>query len=363
MDRREFLKGALSSACATALAAWRAPLALAGEAEAVLLGPPSGPIVSVKRFGEERDAAAAVKSALELIGGIDKVVKRGDVVVVKPNLVNADGARWVGRVTNSKVVDGVVQAIVDCGGVPIVAEGTAEQSFGTTIGFAKETGLLDVCRRYGARFVDLNNEEVVPVDVPQSLIWTQVHLARQVLECDRFISVPVMKVHRAAGVTLGMKNLVGTMSPKRYSWDESYIRSKMHDWERTLWNRRFGGDMSGEHTILKWIPLAATIADLASARPIDLVVVDGTFGEERNSPTGHGFVDIKERSGSYLVLAGTDVVAVDSVGAHIMRQAPERLQQLRFAAAKGLGNCKMDQITVVGERLEDVAVPMRAYIY
>jgi uncharacterized protein (DUF362 family) len=113
--------------------------------------------------------------------------------------------------------------------------------------------------------------------------------------------------------------------------------------------------------IIYWLPLSATIADLVSLRPIDLVVVDGTFGEERNSPGGD-VVDIKERSGSYLVLAGADPVATDSVGAHILRQAPGRLQQLRFASAKGLGEDDLAKIRILGERLEDVAAPMRAYI-
>ena len=363
MDRRDFLKTLLGGTCATALAGCRTASELVGAVTTRRKPPPSlRPTVAIKRFGDERDAAAAVKVALDMVGGIDRVVKRGDVVVVKPNLAIAIGGRWVGRVTNSKIVDGVLQAIVDCGGTPIVAEGTCEGSFGTTTGFAKEMGMLDVCRRYGAKFVDLNEDEVVPVDVPRPLIWTQVHLARQVLECDKFVSVPVMKVHRAAGVTLGMKNLIGAMSPKHYGSASSYVRNKMHYTERKLWNQRYGGDMVGENEISYWMPLACTIADLTSARPIDLVVVDGTFGEERNAPSGE-FVDIKKRSGSYLVLAGTDAVAVDSIGAHIMRQAPERLQKLRFAAAKGLGDCRVDRVNVVGERLEDVAVPLRGYLF
>jgi uncharacterized protein (DUF362 family) len=99
-----------------------------------------------------------------------------------------------------------------------------------------------------------------------------------------------------------------------------------------------------------------------SVRPIDLVVVDGTYGFERNAPHGD-VVNIKERSGSFLILAGTDTVAVDAVGAHITRQVPERLAQLRFASAKGLGTRDIDKIQVVGERLEDVAVPMRTFIF
>ena len=362
MQRREFLKTLGVGAGTIALAAWHTRYSLTARAAGMLLGKaqPTGPTVAIKRFGTERNAAKAAEDVLEMIGGIDKLVKPGETVVIKPNLVNARGGRWIGRVTNSRVMEGVIKAVIDCGGKPVVAEGTADDVFGTTTGFAEKIGLLKICRRYGAKFVDLNVEDVVTVKVPHPLIWSEFHLARQAVECDKFISVPVMKVHRATGVTLGMKNLVGTTSCKFYGYND-LGRGKIHAWEWRLWKQRYGG-LSGESEILRWTALAATIADLASARPIDLVVVDGTFGEERNSPTGSNFVDIKERSGSYLVLAGTDTVAVDSVGAYIMRQAPGRLQQIRFAKAKALGVDEIDRIKIVGQRLEDVAVPMRSSI-
>ena len=132
--------------------------------------------------------------------------------------------------------------------------------------------------------------------------------------------------------------------------------------ERALWRRRYG-TLDGESGIQQWNPLGATIADLASTRPIDLVVVDGIYGEERNSPLDGGMVDIKQRSGSYLILAGMNTVAVDAIGAHIMRQQLNRLAQLRFASGKGLGISDIKKIHVVGERLEDVTVPMRSIIF
>ncbi len=363
MERREFLKAAVGGVCGMALASWRAQLALA-EPIKTLLGeslPAAGPIVSIQRFAQETEAAKAVEAALKLIGGIDKVIKSGEVVVIKPNIVNAEGGRWIGRVTNSGVMEGVIKAVIDCGATPIVAEGTCEEKFGDTTGFAKEIGLLKICKRYGAKFVDLNTDHVVVKRVPQPLLWSQFHLARQALECDKFISVPVMKLHRATGVTLGMKNLVGVCSPKQYHTSSKYTRSMLHMQERTLWRQRYG-TLDGEGEIQQWNPLGATIADLASTRPIDLVVVDGIYGEERNSPVGGGMVDIKQRSGSYLILAGTNTVAVDAIGAHIMRQQPKRLPQLRFASGKGLGTSDIKKIRVVGERLEDVAVPMRSII-
>ena len=359
MNRREFLLHCVGGAAAAALSGGIGRM-LPAEA----MGRPRTPVmpatVAIQRFSDERKAARAVNAALERIGGIDRIVSRGDLVVIKPNLVNATAGRWVGRTTNTRVTEAVIKAVIDCGGRPVVAEGTAEQAFGTTTGFAEQTGLLEVCRKCGAEFVDLNNDEPVPVRVPQPILWSEIHLARRAVECNRFISVPVMKVHRAAGVTLGMKNLIGITSAKVYGIGAYYTRAKLHNMERRLWEQQFGGDMIGENEIVDWAPLGATIADLVSARPIDLVVVDGTFGEERNSPEGD-LVDIKERCGSYLILAGTDTVAVDAVGAHIMRQMPERLQKLRFATAKNIGTSDISKIAVVGERLDEVAVPLRGY--
>ena len=362
MHRRDFLKvvGGLGAA---AVLEWPLGALLSGCTRPIVAGRPrlTGAVVAIKRFGNVGEAPRAVEAALEMIGGIDKIIRPGEVVVIKPNLVNADARRWVGRVTNSRVMDGVIRAVKDCGATPVVAEGTCEEGYGTTTGFAKETGLLEVCRRYGAKFVDLNNDEVVTVKVPDPLLWPDFRIARQAMECDRFISVPVLKTHYTAGFTLGMKNLVGTLSPKHYAEDRHiFTRRKMHDGAAELWQQRYG-TQNGESAAERGTPLCATIADLLSARPIDLVVVDGTFGDERFSPQGQ-LVDIKERCGSYLVLAATDAVAVDSVGAHIMRIAPPRRQQIRFAAAKGLGNSKLDTISVVGERLEDVAVPMRSHV-
>jgi len=359
MNRREFLLHCVGGAAAAALSGGVGRM-LSAQAMGTSRPVIPVPAVAIQRFSDERKAARAVNAALEGIGGMHRIVSRGDLVVIKPNLVNATAGRWVGRTTNTRVTEAVIKAVIDCGGRAVVAEGTAEMAYGTTAGFAEQTGLLEVCRKCGVEFVDLNNDEPVAVRVPNPILWSEIHLARRAVECTRFISVPVMKAHRGAGVTLGMKNLIGITSAKVYGIGSYYTRGKLHSMERRLWDQQFGGDMIGENEIVDGAPLGATIADLVSARPIDLVVVDGTFGEERNSPEGD-LVDIKERCGSYLIMAGTDVVAVDAIGAHIMRQMPERLQKLRFATAKGIGTSDVGRIAVVGERLDEVAVPLRGY--
>lgn len=361
MDRRHFLKTCASGAGTAALAPWRHALAAARAAGAAAPAP-GLPVIGIHRFARPAEATAAVRKVLEKIGGIDRIIRRGDRVVIKPNLVNCAGGRWVGRCTQPSVVEGVIQAVADCGGRPVVAEGTCEQLYGTTTGFARQIGLLDICKHYGAEFVDINAEEPRAAPVPRPVLWPRFYLTPTAVECDRFISVPVMKTHYSAGFTLSMKNLVGTLSARRYAseWG-GWTRHQFHAGSQQLWRQRYGVG-PGEAETLNCVYLRAAVADLAAARPIDLVVVDGVYGEERRSPVGaaNDLVDIKDRSGSYLVLAGTNCVAVDAVGVHMMRIPPEHCQQLDFAASKGLGTADLKKIRFVGERLEDVAVPLRS---
>jgi uncharacterized protein (DUF362 family) len=56
-----------------------------------------------------------------------------------------------------------------------------------------------------------------------------------------------------------------------------------------------------------------------------------------------------------LVIAGTDPVAVDAVGAAVMGIPPISVKHLRLAERKGLGTCHLEQITVLGESIDKVA--------
>jgi len=358
MDRRKFLKliaGSLGSAALGSLG-----FGCLGTPDVFRRAegpPPSAPEVGIALFQEESLAVRAVQEALDLIGGVERLVRPGDRVVIKPNLVdmNRIGDDPIkGEVTNPKVVEGVIEAVKDARGIPVVAEGSAGR---TTKLFAERIGLLDVCRRTGADFVDLNNDDVVRLEVPNPLVLDEVRVARTAVECDRFISVPVMKTHYYAGVTLGMKNLVGILSPKFYMMSRPYDRFGFHHIAKHNWRAKYGDRTEDYGPHLWYLPLSAAIADLNSARKPDLVVLDGTFGRERQSPLYGPLVDLRRRAGSYMVIASFDPVAADAFGVWVMRQPVEKIPQLRFAEAKGLGISDVSKIALKGASLSDVAAP------
>jgi uncharacterized protein (DUF362 family) len=294
----------------------------------------------------ESGVEAAVRQAVALAGGLGGVIQPGDVVVVKPNLViDVPVERGVG--TDPAVARAVVRLAREAGAAQvIIAEGTAKyygsdanrDRFCTRSAFhiagydADEDMVDDVT---GAPLVDLNDSggtdvadpgKVTRVVVPNGLIRTEYWLPNVVLQADVLISVPVLKNHSQAGVTLGMKNLFGILPNDLYHGE---------------------GNIYGKHSLSHSpIELDQHITDVNLARRPDFVVVDGLRGMT-DGPVGWQIVDPPMG----LILAGRDVVTVDTVGTLVMGYDPQAIPYLQFAAQSGLGTTDTSYIRVVGTPL------------
>lgn len=146
-------------------------------------------------------------------------------------------------------------------------------------------------------------------------------MAKTALE-SIIVSVPKLKLHRIATVTLGLKNIMGALASK--------------------------GVMHNGH-------LNENIADLASILKPSLTVIDGIIAGEGHETSGNP-VEMN------LVVAGTDPVAVDAVGAAIMGVQPTEVKHLVLAEKKGLGTCRIKDIEVIGESIEKVKRKFRRSI-
>jgi uncharacterized protein (DUF362 family) len=289
------------------------------------------------------DVETAVRQAVALAGGLEGVIEPGDVVVVKINMV-IDASVDSGIVTDPVVTRAVVQLAREAGASQvIIAEGSARYHTGDAnrdrfctrsafqaAGYDTDGDMVDDVT--GAPLVDLNDsggtnvadpEKVTQVVVPDGLIRTQYWLPNVVLEADVFISVPVLKNHSAAGVTLGMKNLIGLLPNDLYHLPT-----------------RIWGKNSLAHDP---IDLDKHIVDLSLARRPDFVVVDGQRGMT-DGPTGSQLIDPPMD----LILAGGDVVAVDTVGALVMGYDPRAIPYLQFGTQSGVGTTDTGHIQVVG---------------
>lgn len=251
--------------------------------------------------------------ALEMIEA-DEVLSQGKPVLVKPNYINARHPS-TGITTDSRVIEGVVKflkqrLVKDV----IIGEGTG---FGNTFEAFKVAGVDAVAEKWNVKLVDLNKDEFVEVRPACPLALKKVKIAKTALE-STIISVPKLKPHRLARVTLSLKNMMGAVTPK----------GSIHN------------------------PLSEKIVDLVSVIKPSIAVIDGIIAGEGHETSG----DPVEMN---LVIAGRDPVAVDAVGAAVMGIAPEKVKHLRLAEERGLGTHDLRQIEILGEPLEKVKKKFR----
>jgi len=250
--------------------------------------------------------------ALETIGSeVDSVLSGKKPVLIKPNYINSRHPS-TGITTDSRVIEGIVKFLRERQiREIIIGEGSG---FADTFQAFKVAGVDTVAERWGVKLVDLNKDEFVEVDPPNPLSLKKVRVAKTALETT-IISVPKLKPHRFTTVTLSLKNMMGALASK----------GSMH----------MGS-------------LSENIVDSASVLKPSIAVIDGIIAGEGHETSGNP-IEMN------LVIAGTDPVAVDAVGAAVMGIEPTEVKHLLLAEKKGLGTCNLKEITVLGESIEKVS--------
>ncbi len=275
-------------------------------------------------------------------------------VLVKPNFVSVSRQLAATHVDAVRAVLDFVRARYD--GQIVVAEGAALSS--TWDGF-RNYGYESLVEEYGVELVDLNADDVVPVQIyNRRLRPLTVHLARTVVEADYRISVGLPKTHDVVIVTLSIKNMVmgalvnpqavqrggGTpglvqrlagLAPK-WVW-----QSGLAEWGKSTFLGLPGG--SSKMAMHQGFPVINLNLALVAPRVWPhLAVIDGWQGMEGDGPGNGDPVDW------HVALAGTDPLAVDVLTAHLMGFDPERVGYLQYCRRLGLGVGEMGQVEVVG---------------
>lgn len=240
----------------------------------------------------------------------------GKRVLVKPNLI--DVIEGHPATTAPQVVAAVVDLLTELGADRIVV--------GDGPGFRREAwpvaeaaGLAEALARRRTPFVDLNYDDPQPVVVGREwfLHERELWLPRHVREADLIVSVPKLKTHHWAGVSLSLKNLFGMVPGARYGWPKNMLH-------------------------VNGIPLS--ILGIYAAIPSMVAVVDGIVGMEGDgplfgTPVEHG-----------LLALGADPVAVDGICAQLMGFDLEAIPHLALARLAGVG--RGNQLEVVGRPVE-----------
>lgn len=262
---------------------------------------------------------AAVRRAVDLLGGIKNFVRTGDQVLLKPNLLSARPPER--RVTTDpRMVLAIARLVREAGGAPFIGDSPALEPFKKV---AAKTGMAEMAHQFGIPLVPFTQPDKVAT--PEGSLFKKLEIAPEAMDADVVINLPKLKTHSQMLLTLGVKNLFGTIVAQR----------------KAEWHYMAGVDRD---------TFASLILDIYLTVKPSLTILDGIWGME-----GHGPANGKPRH-LKLIAAGADAVALD-VGICQLLGTPLRAFPLyRAARSRGIGETDLQKIKFKGETPQALAV-------
>ena len=271
--------------------------------------PATSPDLVVARSGEPE---AMVRRAIAALGGMERFVPRDASVIIKPNICVAYHTYEYAATTNPWVVGALVKMCLEAGARSVRV---MDNPFGGTAEEAYEiSGIAEQVKAAGGEMTVMSRLKFMPTDLPNAQELKQAAIYDDILKADVVIDVPIAKDHSLARLTLGMKNLMGTIR------DREVIHSRM----------------------------GTNLADLAGYIRPKLTVIDAVRMLMANGPTGGNLNDVKQMD---TIVASPDIVAADSYAATLFGMQPEELMYITAGVASGLGRSDLKNL-----RIEEINV-------
>jgi uncharacterized protein (DUF362 family)/NAD-dependent dihydropyrimidine dehydrogenase PreA subunit len=272
-------------------------------------------IVKCQDYDEE-EVLAALRQSIDLIGGIQTFVRKGNHVLLKPNLLYGKSPEKA-VTTHPSILRGMIQIVREAGGVPFIGD---SPSVGSLMKTAEKAGIKAVADEIKCPLVEFNK----PILPPKrgGKIFKQLEIDQTVLEADVVINLPKFKTHSLTLLTLGVKNLFGCIPGPR----------------KALWHLKAGEDRK---------TFAQILVDVYQIIHPSLTILDGIVGMEGNGPNSGRPIQLG------LILASGDPLSLDQIVCDLLGISRESLLTNRVAFEQGLGK---DKIDVFGERAEDVKI-------
>ena len=257
------------------------------------------------------EATAATRAAVDLIGGIKSIVKKGQRVLIKPNMSFTRSPEDASN-TNPEVVKTIAIMCKEAGASKVMI---LDHTLAPGKACIQVSGIGPACREIDENMVRaVNNPSFYKqVNISKAKSLTKTDVVKEALKADVLIAVPVAKSHSATGVSLSMKGMMGLI----------YDRSIMHRMD-----------------------LNETIVDLASLLKADLTVIDGTRVLSTGGPGGPGNVLKKDT-----IIASRDMVAADAYAVSAFewygkKFKPTQVKHIRLAHERGLGRADIENLSI-----------------
>jgi len=331
-SRRQFIKTTSSIALGTFVSATFLP-GFSKNTTKPVVG-----IVKIKKDNIEY----AVENVIDLLGGLETVAKDKDSIMLKPNLAGESPS----FTTKPTVIRALAKLMKKAGKEVFIGEGSA---VGSGFNFkdnklyrTRRQDILDPMQEYVFNtldYTDLSKAEHVPlinlhadnlieVSVPDHLAFNKITMHKSLMDIDLLCSVPMMKTHVLATVTLGMKNLIGLYPGKVYC----SIRACMHD------EAAAAGSPGVSYEIL----------DMVRVNKLGLTVIDGSMAMQGDGPSDGEVIKMD------VIIAGTNPLATDMVGAKVMGFDPYEVPTFTTAMKMGMTPHKLEEIEIRGKSIRKV---------
>jgi len=299
---------------------------------------------SVVSLMKGEDIKKSLQKAMEHHGGMEAIVPSGAAVMIKPNFTNAFPPE-TGAACDTRIVRELAQIALKAGASQVlIAEG-----IGAGLVSLKDVpGLKEMSGIKGVKIIDLNDEPTEVVRVKNPLAVEKFQIPRVVLESDVMINLAKLKVHPQAVLSLSMKNMMGALPGRSFRDPQEAKRQGYLTPVIPGGGKKIFHDLARDQGIEA---MQKAIVDLNTIIPSHLAVIDGLYGMEgKGAPVRGKPVKMD------LVIVGTDLVAVEAIGAAVMGFDPLSFPYLNHALEKGLGfKDRLEDIEIRGERLAQVS--------
>lgn len=248
-----------------------------------------------------------VERAIKSLGGMERFVKKGDEVIIKPNICVAYHTYEYAATTNPEVVAALTGLCLNAGAKRVRV---MDQPFGGTPeqAYAK-SGIGEAVRQAGGEMVIMSPLKYRDTPIPAGKDITRWSIYGDALDCDVLINVPIAKHHNLARLTLGMKNLMGLVES----------RNQLHQ------------------------NLGQRLADLTTLLYPALTVIDAVRILTNHGPTGGDLKDVRR---SDTVIASHDIITADTYAATLFGLTANDIPSIRAGLNSGLGVADLKSIRI-----------------
>ncbi|MBN2099024.1 MAG: DUF362 domain-containing protein [Dehalococcoidia bacterium] len=322
IDRRELLRrmlalggGALATAALISLLSCSKELSpeLPSDNVTPPSPPPSGAAYLAVARGDS--PTTLVQRSISALGGIERFVRPGNDVIIKPNICGSGRTPEYATTTNPEVMAALVALCLGAGARRVRVMDLPFASISGSDYAYDSSGIAEAVGKAGGEMEVMTKMKFQKTSIPSGQSITSCRVYQDILETDVLIDVPIAKHHGNTILTLGMKNLLGIVD-----------------------------DAPSYHTA----DLSERVVDLNTVVRPHLVVVDAIRILMNSGPTGGNLSDVKLMN---TIIASHDIVAADSYGATLFGMTGNDLPIVRGGARRGLGTTDLSSI-----KIEEIAV-------